>query len=72
MGLAYTADLVAARALESGELIPVLQSFLPSKQGLFLYYSASAAAQPKLRAFIDTAKRVLNAKYRRKRAVHAA
>jgi DNA-binding transcriptional LysR family regulator len=61
IGLCYTADLVAKREIKDGELVPVLQKFLPSKQGLFLYYSASAAAQPKLRSFIDTAKRVLKA-----------
>jgi DNA-binding transcriptional LysR family regulator len=66
LGLAYTADLVASRALESGELVAVLQSYLPTKQGLFLYYPASAAAQPKLRAFIDTAKLVLSAQRRRR------
>ena len=65
-GLCYTADLVAQSELESGQLVPVLQKFLPSKQGLYLYYSASAAAQPKLRAFIDTAKHVLKAGHGRR------
>jgi DNA-binding transcriptional LysR family regulator len=60
-GLCYTSDLVAEREVRNGELIPVLRKFLPSKQGLFLYSPASAAAQPKLRAFINTAKRVLKA-----------
>ena len=67
IGLAYTADLVAARALDSGELVSVLQTHLPAKQGLFLYFPAGAAAQPKLRAFIDTARVVLNARRRRAR-----
>jgi DNA-binding transcriptional LysR family regulator len=59
LGLAYTADLVAARWLQSGELVAVLDSYLPAKQGLFLYFPANAQKQPKLRAFIDTAKAVL-------------
>lgn len=61
IGLCNTADLVAGSEIRSGDLVPVLQTFLPSRQGLFLYYSASASAQPKLRAFIDTTKRVLKA-----------
>jgi DNA-binding transcriptional LysR family regulator len=64
VGLAYTADLVAARWLQSGELVSVLASFLPTKQGLFLYFPANAQKPPKLRAFIDAAKVVLGARRR--------
>jgi len=53
VGLAYTADLVAARELASGELEAVLKSHLPTKPGLFLYFPAKSQNQPKLRAFID-------------------
>jgi DNA-binding transcriptional LysR family regulator len=59
MGLAYTADRVAARHLASGELEPVLGSHLPMKPGLFLYFPARSQTQPKLRAFIDVATRLL-------------
>jgi DNA-binding transcriptional LysR family regulator len=59
LGLAYTADLVAARELASGALEPVLGSHLPTKPGLFLYFPARSQAQPKLRAFIDVATRLL-------------
>jgi DNA-binding transcriptional LysR family regulator len=59
LGLAYTADLVAANALQSGELVPVLQEYLPSTQGLYLYFPANAQKQAKLRVFIDTARKVL-------------
>ena len=59
MGLAYTADHVAARDLASGELEAVLGSHLPTKPGLFLYFPARSQAQPKLRAFIDVATRLL-------------
>jgi DNA-binding transcriptional LysR family regulator len=53
VGLAYTADLIAARELASGELQAVLKPHLPTKPGLFLYFPARSQAQPKLRAFID-------------------
>lgn len=52
-GLAYTADLVAARELAAGELRPVLQSFRRGSRGLYLYFPRRSQAQPKLRAFID-------------------
>jgi DNA-binding transcriptional LysR family regulator len=53
MGLIYTADLFVAREVQSGELEPVLQEFLPTTPGLFLYFPARTQTQPKLRAFID-------------------
>jgi DNA-binding transcriptional LysR family regulator len=59
VGLAYAADLVAARELASGTLEPVLGPHLPRKPGLFLYFPARSRAQPKLRAFIDVATRLL-------------
>jgi DNA-binding transcriptional LysR family regulator len=62
VGLAYTADLIAARELESGELEAVLGPHLPTKPGLFLYFPAKSQTQPKLRAFIDFATRFVRAK----------
>jgi DNA-binding transcriptional LysR family regulator len=59
VGLVYTADLVAARELKSGELESVLASHLPKKPGLFLYFPAKSQNQPKLRAFIDMATRFM-------------
>jgi DNA-binding transcriptional LysR family regulator len=64
-GLAYTADLVAARELAAGTLRPVLRSFCPRNQGLFLYFPGKSQGQPKLRAFIDFLTRA------RGRAAHA-
>jgi DNA-binding transcriptional LysR family regulator len=58
LGLAYTADLVAAPELESGKLDPVLAPHLPTKPGLFLYFPAKSQTQPKLRAFIDAATQI--------------
>lgn len=65
MGLAYTADLVAAKALASGELQSVLTPYLPVKPGLFLYFPARNQDQPKVRAFIDSAKARLKRRSRR-------
>jgi DNA-binding transcriptional LysR family regulator len=59
IGLAYTADLVAARELAEGALQSVLGHCLPTKPGLFLYFPRNSQAQPKLRAFIDIARRQL-------------
>ena len=54
LGLIYTADLFAAREVAAGELEAVLEEFLPTSPGLFLYFPARTQTQPKLRAFIDT------------------
>lgn len=52
-GLAYTADVVAARELSAGTLRAVLRPYLPTTQGLYLYFPGRSQRQPKLRAFID-------------------
>jgi DNA-binding transcriptional LysR family regulator len=59
LGLAYTADLIAARELAAGRLEAVLASHLPTRPGLFLYFPARSQDQPKLRALIDVATRPL-------------
>ncbi|HEY0911396.1 MAG TPA: LysR substrate-binding domain-containing protein, partial [Bradyrhizobium sp.] len=59
LGLAYTADILIEPELASGELKAVLKSHLPTTPGLSLYFPARSQQQPKLRAFIDTARRVL-------------
>lgn len=55
VGLAYSADLVAARALSEGALHSVLNAYSLRSQGLYLYFPAKSQNQPKLRAFIDFA-----------------
>jgi DNA-binding transcriptional LysR family regulator len=57
LGLAYTANLVAARELAEGELKSVLVQHLPAKPGLFLYFPRRSQDQPKIRAFIEVASR---------------
>lgn len=61
LGIAYTADLVAAPDLAGGALEAVLAPYMPSQAGLFLYFPARSEHQPKLSAFIDVATRVLRA-----------
>lgn len=53
IGLIYTTDLFAAREIAAGKLESVLEEFLPTTPGLFLYFPARTQTQPKLRAFID-------------------
>jgi DNA-binding transcriptional LysR family regulator len=65
VGLAYTADLVAAPELASGALESVLGSHMPVKPGLFLYFPARSQAQPKLRAFIDVATQLMRPQRRK-------
>lgn len=52
-GLAYAAEPVAARELSAGTLRAVLRPYLPTTQGLYLYFPSRSQAQPKLRALID-------------------
>jgi DNA-binding transcriptional LysR family regulator len=56
LGLAYTSDLVAQDDLRCGKLEVVLPDFTPHKQGLYLYFPATALNDAKLRAFIEVAK----------------
>lgn len=55
-GLAYACDIEIADDLASGRLERVLQAFVPPSSGLYLYFPSRTQSQPKLRAFIDTAR----------------
>ncbi|MDR6294034.1 DNA-binding transcriptional LysR family regulator [Inquilinus ginsengisoli] len=59
LGLSYVADIAVDAELRAGLLERVLAPLLPKGPGLFLYFPQRAQAQPKLRALIDVAKRVL-------------
>jgi DNA-binding transcriptional LysR family regulator len=59
VGLAYTADLVAAPDVEAKRLRAVLSAYCISGPGLYLYFPMRSQQQPKLRVFIDFAKQVL-------------
>ncbi len=57
MGLIYTSMLHASEELESGELVPVLQSYMPTNaESLYLYFTKTNRNQPKLRALIECCK----------------
>lgn len=60
LGLAYLAEPEAAAYVTRGELELVLEDYAPRVPGLFLYFPRGAERQPKLRAFIDIAKKVLS------------
>jgi DNA-binding transcriptional LysR family regulator len=59
LGLAYLLEPEAAPLVARGELEIVLEDYAPRVPGLFLYFARGAERQPKLRAFIDTARKVL-------------
>ena len=59
IGLAYTADLIAAQDIQAERLREVLLPYCISGPGLQLYFPMRSQQQPKLRAFIDCARHVL-------------
>lgn len=59
MGLTFTADLIAKPHLADGTLESVLDGYSMKTGGLYLYFPDKSQRQPKLRAFIDFAKRQL-------------
>ncbi|MBK5566404.1 LysR family transcriptional regulator [Ensifer sp. SSB1] len=58
-GLAYLPDLSVRDAVTTGRLERVLEAYLPTSPGLFIYFPAKAQTQPKLRAFLDLAAKVM-------------
>ncbi len=58
-GICYTFEPLAKQALDHGRLVEVLPEASVVEDGLSLYYPRRASQAPKLRAFIDTARRVL-------------
>nr|AGU10760.1 LysR substrate binding domain [uncultured organism] len=55
VGLAYLPEVEIEQDLAAGRLQRVLQRYIPTTTGLYLYFPARTQSQPKLRAFIDTA-----------------
>jgi DNA-binding transcriptional LysR family regulator len=53
LGLAFVTDREAREHVEAGRLEPLLQAFIPSDSGLFLYFPERSQTQLKLRVFID-------------------
>ena len=56
LGLAQVPAPIAAGAIRSGKLVPLLEPFAPLTPGAFLYYPGHRQMPPKLRAFIDHVK----------------
>jgi DNA-binding transcriptional LysR family regulator len=59
VGIAYVVEPVARRYLREGSLKWLLPQTAIEHDGLFLYYPKRASLAPKLRAFIDVAKKTL-------------
>jgi DNA-binding transcriptional LysR family regulator len=57
LGLIYTSSLQAAAEISRGLLEPVLESFAPARDSLFIYFPKASRTQPKLRAFIEACAR---------------
>ena len=52
-GLAFLSDIAAAKSIEAGRLLPVLEDWSPEYPGLCLYYPSRSNIPARLRAFID-------------------
>src|SRR5277367_45919 len=52
-GLALVSDIAAAKSIEAGLLLPVLEDWSPEYPGLCLYYPSRRNIPARLRAFID-------------------
>jgi DNA-binding transcriptional LysR family regulator len=59
VGIAYVAEPLARRYLRKGSLEWLLPQSATEYDGMFLYYPKRASLAPKLRAFIDVAKKTL-------------
>lgn len=62
VGLAQVPEPIGRDALAAGSLVEVLASHAPTAPGMFLCYPSRRQAMPKLRAFIDHAKRYASAR----------
>ena len=61
VGIAYVFEPLARPELRTGRLHQVLPRSAFEEPGLFLYFPRRASQAPKLRAFIDVARDLLNA-----------
>lgn len=58
VGVAYVFEPLARADIAAGRLIAVMPEAAIEEDGLFLYYPRRASMAPKLRAFIDAARRI--------------
>lgn len=59
LGLAFVVEAEADRDIAAGRLETVLDDYVTGSPGLFLYYPRAARSVPKLRAFADCARAVV-------------
>jgi DNA-binding transcriptional LysR family regulator len=59
VGLAQLPEPLVAPAIREGRLEEVLGQYAPSSDGVFIYYPSRTQVMPKLRAFIDHARKNL-------------
>ncbi len=67
VGLAQLPEPIASGPVARGKLVRVLERFAPTAPGVFLYHPDRRQVPPKLRAFIDHAKRALTTARRKAR-----
>jgi DNA-binding transcriptional LysR family regulator len=65
LGIAYTVEALATPFLRTGQLVRVLEGYLPSLETLFLYYPGHRQVPAALRAFIDMVRAPKSAQGRR-------
>jgi DNA-binding transcriptional LysR family regulator len=53
LGLLYVAERMVGDQIARGDLLTVLDEYVPTSSGVFLYYPNRTQALPKLRVFID-------------------
>ncbi|MEM0911679.1 MAG: LysR substrate-binding domain-containing protein, partial [Pseudomonadota bacterium] len=56
LGLSYEVQSVVQKDIDNGELVCVLEDYLPTIPGFHIYFSSRSQMMLKLRAFIDSAK----------------
>lgn len=57
LGLAFVADREVREYLADGRLEQFLEKFIPSEGGIYLYFPKRSLNQPKLRTFVETARK---------------
>jgi DNA-binding transcriptional LysR family regulator len=62
VGLIYTLEPLVADEIARGRLRVILEGYLPSVDGLFLYFPSRAQISPAFRAFVDVARETAQAK----------
>ena len=62
LGLAYAMEPLVLEQLRAGTLQRVLEPYASTVPGFFLYFPKASRNDPKIRAFIETARRTLSSR----------